>query len=53
MVSIMRGKYPSGGVNIGPALTFGYIAGRDLAQVTDYEVTTTGLEASSTADTVR
>jgi len=43
MVSIMRGKYPSGGVNIGPALTFGYIAGRDLAGVTDYEVTTTGI----------
>ena len=39
MVSIMRGKYPSGGVNIGPALTFGYIAGRDLAQATEYEVT--------------
>src|SRR5699024_2859132 len=43
MVSIMRGTYPSGGVNIGPALTFGYIAGRDLAGVTDYEVTTTGI----------
>ena len=39
MVSIMRGKYPSGGVNIGPALTFGYIAGRDLADATEYEVT--------------
>lgn len=43
MVSIMRGKYPSGGVNLGPALTFGYIAGRHLAGVTGYEVTNTGI----------
>lgn len=41
--SIMRGNYPAGGVNLGPALTFGYIAGRDLAQVDNYEVTNTGI----------
>lgn len=36
--SIMRGTYPAGGINLGPALTFGYIAGRDLARVTNYEI---------------
>lgn len=35
--SIMRGHYPAGGINLGPALTFGYIAGRELAGVTTYE----------------
>lgn len=29
--SIFGGNYPSGGINLGPAMTFGYIAGRDLA----------------------
>lgn len=30
MNSIMAGSYPSGGITLGPALTFGYIIGRDM-----------------------
>lgn len=33
MASPLGGHYPSGGINIGPALTFGYIAGRHAAAV--------------------
>ncbi|MFJ1311458.1 FAD-dependent oxidoreductase [Agrobacterium sp. P15N1-A] len=31
MASIMGGYYPSGGINLGPALTFGYIVGREIS----------------------
>lgn len=31
MASVMGGRYPSGGITLGPAMTFGYIAGHHLA----------------------
>ncbi|MDQ4489417.1 FAD-dependent oxidoreductase [Sinomonas sp. ASV486] len=35
--NIMGGFYPAGGINLGPALTFGYVAGRELAGADVYE----------------
>ncbi|MFQ6155305.1 FAD-dependent oxidoreductase [Micrococcus luteus] len=35
--SVMGGFYPAGGINLGPALTFGYVAGRDMAGAGRYE----------------
>ncbi|RBJ65172.1 FAD-binding dehydrogenase, partial [Pseudomonas sp. MWU12-2534b] len=37
MASVMGGWYPSCGINLGPAMTFGYIAGRHAAGVEAYE----------------
>lgn len=31
--SVMGGHYPSGGINLGPAMTFGFVAGRHAAGV--------------------
>lgn len=35
--SMMGGSYPAGGINLGPAMTFGFVAGRDLAGLPPFE----------------
>ncbi|MNM56941.1 3-oxosteroid 1-dehydrogenase [compost metagenome] len=37
MASVFGGWYPSGGINLGPALTFGYVAGRHIAGAQEAE----------------
>ncbi|PIT00584.1 succinate dehydrogenase [Bradyrhizobium nitroreducens] len=46
MGSIMNGNYPAPGITLGPALTFGYIAGRHLAEGSMTCKTAAGVSAS-------
>ncbi|SDI17390.1 FAD-dependent oxidoreductase [Pseudomonas panipatensis] len=38
MASVMAGHYPSGGITLGPGMTFGYLAGLALARQSDRPV---------------
>jgi succinate dehydrogenase/fumarate reductase flavoprotein subunit len=46
--SIMGGNYPGAGITLGPALTFGFIAGNELAQTADLGVHQPSAAAPST-----
>lgn len=49
MASIMGGNYPGGGITLGPALTFGYIAGMHMAAKIQTQADASGRLASDVA----
>jgi succinate dehydrogenase/fumarate reductase flavoprotein subunit len=49
IASIMGGNYPGAGITLGPALTFGHIAGCHLAGVATGTQTAQAAEAANTS----